>query len=401
MALPVSFDTDLSVGPQNSYHGPFKGSNGAFYTVLQNTVAGVGAAFISLHKATDPTDSFSEVDTEQIGGSSGDTKDSIWCVQSADIISIVMQENVGSSNAVYYSSANLSNDTISAEVLIESLNTDDDGPDAHACSIAVEPVGGDIVVVYQGDPDMVMGTEYARIDANKSTDGGTNWSGTGFPLAIDNAGSDHWTGPVIVAGSSDRMHIFFKNDDVDDVFQRTLLSNDNLETFPSAIDTGVDAGNLYGWGRAVLSGTNVYAAYMDSDGTSSYVKFTSADAPGNPTPITGLSDNDVDAANLSVLHGFALDGLDVHYFYSAAGINDLLRDIDTGSGFGTDTTVLALTDVRHVSSNIYDRSGTKLAYIYDDAGVVKYNEVDISTAYATLSAVKFPDQNYFVGPFDI
>jgi len=43
---------------------------------------------------------------------------------------------------------------------------------------------------------------------------------------------------------------------------------------------------------------------------------------------------------------------------------------------------LILGTINHVSCNVYDRSGTKLAHIVDDGGTVKYDE-DIITAGTT------------------
>ncbi len=399
MALPVSFNANLSVGPQNSYHGPFKSSGGDFYTVLRGRPGSADLSQISLQKAIDPTDSFSEQASSDLGA--GDSNiGSFWCSQVADIIHTVAQflQTTGTNpHDVYYSSANISADTLAAGVLIENLGTDDDGPNAVACFVAVRATG-DIIVVYQGDPEMLMGTEYARIDANKSTDDGATWSGTGFPLAVDDGGNDHWVAPVIVAGDSNRMHIFFKNDDLDDAYQRAMASDDGLETFPSSFDDTIHS-DLYPFGPGI-PGSTVYCPYKDAAGTTSIVSLTSADAP-SPSTTTGVGDNTVRVVNDNVLHAMASDGADRYLVYVDNISDDLFRDIDTGSGWGTDVEFLDNITCNHISPNIYDRSGTKLAYIYDDAGTIKYNEVDISIAFTNLSDVKFPDQNYFTGPFDI
>ena len=58
MALPVTI-SNVDVGPQNSYHGPFKSSGGAFYTILLDSTSN---NLVEAHKATDPTVSFTEQD---------------------------------------------------------------------------------------------------------------------------------------------------------------------------------------------------------------------------------------------------------------------------------------------------------------------------------------------------
>ncbi len=382
MALPVSFDSDLSVGTRNSSHPPFKGSDGEFYVVLRGTTGAAGTDNISLQNATDPTDSFAEVATLEIV--SGVELLSIWSVQDGDTVHVSMQDT---NRDVYYSSADLSGDSLSAEVQIEAITTPDDGPDANACSIAVESTGSDIVVAYQGDPDMEMGTEYARIDANRSDDSGATWGG---PISIDNAGADHWTGPVIVLGSSDRMHIFFKDDTNDDGYQRTLTSGDSLETFPSSFQANFPNTN-YNFGHGIsyddggtqkvrcpfqiLTGSNLgHTALLDS-----------ADAPTvTDEAVTGT--NPSSGAGNTLIAGMASDGTDEHYLYADSSTQDLFRDVNTGSGWGTDTEVLDAITCNHVSPNVYDRSGQKLAYIYDDGGTVKYNEVVLGAAATTITA---------------
>lgn len=401
MALPVSFNSNLSVGSQNSYHGPFKSSAGNFYTVLRRTEGGDGTHWVSLHKADagDPTDAFSEVDSEAIG-TAGQVLESIWCFQVGDIVHIVVQENDGAGTRdIDYLSADLSADTLSTNVEIESNGVTDDGPNASACSIGVA-TNGDIVVVYQGDPDMDMGTEYARIDSNRSTNGGANWDG---PVSIDELGGDHWTGPVIVAGDSDRMHIFFKNFDNNDLFQRRLASNDGLETFPSSFNAVAGTAGTYNFGHGISyddGGTQkVRCPYGTNSGSlrAGVAEFDSAVTP-SVTDNQAVADNTPRAVNSSYIVAMAVDGLDNYLMYVDVSDADIYRDLNDGS----DSLVISGTgNINHVSPNIYDRSGTKLAYIYDDAGVIKYNEVDIGTSFNTLSGVKFSDQNYFHGPFDI
>jgi hypothetical protein len=59
--------------------------------------------------------------------------------------------------------------------------------------------------------------------------------------------------------------------------------------------------------------------------------------------------------------------------------------------------------INRISCNIYPRDGAiKLAYVYDDDGDIKYNEVSISAPTAPAMAnSRFPDQNYKIGPFSV
>ncbi len=336
MALPISMDTSLRVGLKNSYHGPFKSIAGDFYTVLRSRANPIESGTLSLWKNIDPdNNAFTEEAVQQVATAS-ETLASIWCVQENDIIHSVCQKDGTATDDrnVYYVSSDMLADTMATEVTIESIVTPDDGPAANACSIAVDSTG-DIVVVYQGDPEMLMGTEYARIDANKSTDGGATWSGTGFPLAIDNAGNGHWTGPVIVAGSSDRMHIFFKDDNNEEAYQRRLGSDDSLETFPSAFSVTKNASTLvYIFGHGVNAGGEISVPWRDADGESSVVSFTSADTPSY-TETNNVSDNPVTFINDTPIHCMAVDGDDLHLVYSDSN-KIFMHDENTGSGWGTD-----------------------------------------------------------------
>ncbi len=53
-----------------------------------------------------------------------------------------------------------------------------------------------------------------------------------------------------------------------------------------------------------------------------------------------------------------------------------------------------------ISCNVYPRNGQlRLAFLWEDNGTIKYDEVDITSETApALTAGRFPDQNYYIGP---
>lgn len=77
----------------------------------------------------------------------------------------------------------------------------------------------------------------------------------------------------------------------------------------------------------------------------------------------------------------AIDSTTVHALYSDNTINDLFHDSSASGGgaWGTDINELAAT-INHVSANVYDRSGTKLGMMLDDAGTGKYAEIALVAA---------------------
>lgn len=381
MALPVTI-SGASVGTRNSFHGTFKETD--FYTILAGGT--FGEALLAF-KATDPTSSFTEQDSGNRPSLRGTVAAaSVWSFLKGTTIHVSGQSS-STVKQVDYVAFDTSSDTWGTIVTVDSNPGGDDGPNAVACSIAVEGTGSDIIIAYQGEADKDMGTSYATIDYAKSTDGGSSWTDNANSVAGVANGVTHYTGPVIVRGSSDRMHIFFMDDTGNDGYQRTLRSDDTLETFPSAFDTTL-GGAVYTFGPGISyddGGTQkVRAPYHD--GTSlraSIVELDSADTP-TVTTTAGVSDSAIDVnASSNATVAMANNGTDEHLLYAEDTTQDIFHDVNTGAGWGTDTEVLDAVTVTHISPNIYDRSGTKLAYIYDDGGTVKYNEVDLGGAATT------------------
>lgn len=393
MALPVTIDVNYGASQGQGYHGPFKSSAGAFYSIGEHLSG--GNAQLGAWKATDPTSSFAEQDTANrptIGGS--DLVYSLWEFSKGDSIHCANQEHntAGPNFQLWYTRFDMSSDAWAdidgggdRDIVVDSAPAGDDGPNASACSIAVEETGSDIVIAYQGEADKDMGTLYATIDYAKSTDGGSNWSAANSVAGTAN-GVAHYTGPVIVRGSSDRMHIFFMDGDGALAYQRTLRSDDTLQSFPgSAFMSSVIAYYPFSKGVAFTSGSNlkIRITLGDVSGNVSDAGFVnSIDSPAVSVVASDFSDNAARYSGSTPV-GFAVNGDVQHVLYSGGGAGGIDRDLyNTNSGsdddtFITDSEILNAVTINHVSANVYDRSGAKLAYIYDDGGTVKYNEVDL------------------------
>ena len=392
MALPVTI-SGSGVSNQNSYFGPFKSSTGgSFYTILG--VTGAGSGDVGVFKATDPTSSFSEQDTGNRPNFPNTTPiKSIWVFQVGDNLHVCGQ---GGNSDVFYSRFLTDDgsgsedtwvdvDTGDKDILIDTTGT---AQQAEACTIAVRS-GGDIIVVYQGDSDMLMGTDFARVDWNKSTaaSNGAVWAG---PVSIDNGGKVDWTGCVIVPGKDDRVHVFFKDDTNNDAYQRRINSDDSLETFPSSFDdTTSTPAYIFALGVSYDDGgtQRVRCPYLDSSGKVSIAKLDSADTP-TVTEDVDVSDNSVFSKNESTVAGLTVDVKNLQLLYVNSGDGDLYRDTnDDDAGWGTDTEELdAPGTINHISPNVYDRSGKKLAYIYLDGSTVKYNEIVLAAGNVNVLA---------------
>lgn len=366
MALPVTISgTDMLAA--NSYHGPFLSSGGNYYAIVLDST---NAYEIEAWKATDPTSSFTEQDSagKPTGGASDDNVLSLWTFQVSDNLHIATQD---ADNNVLYHIFNMATDNW--DTVEESVQAITDSDSQQACSIMVRS-DGDVIVMYQTEEETLHGsararTAYARKEGTWTTD-----------VALDTAGLVDWVGCVIVPGSSDRSHFFFKNLNADDGYQRTLTSGNSLETFPSASDTTTGFTNP-GFGHGVSyddGGTQkIRCPYVDANNQISYAEFDSADTPGTWTINADVSDNDVSGAIMCL----SAEGTNEHLLYSNA---DDTQDLYHDENDGTDTQILDAVTVNAVSCNVYTRSGaTVLAYVYDDAGTVKYNEVELIAAGGT------------------
>ena len=399
MALPVTIAAD--VGAQNSYHGPFKSSAGGFYVILKDDTA------VEAWKADgdDPTDAFTEQDITDhpLTGSTS----SMWIDQKDDVLYFIEQKTDGD---VIHAQFDMAND-VWIEITVGqewnqpvNLLTE---TQALACSIAVRGgATGEIVIAYQGNPstnkDMGGSFEYVSYAVSDDSGVGASWSVDNRVADVEeNSPSEvDFTGPVIVRGTgtlgSERIHFFFKDDTNNDAYQRTLSGADALETFPSAFDDAVDeSSNVYIFGRGVELEGVIYCPYRDDISIVNIASFVSADAPIIETT-AGVSDTSAESGE----YGLALDGSDLHMVYVDVVTDDIFRDINTGSGWGTDEDILVAVTATGISINIYDRDGPKLAYVYDDAGTVKYNEKPITHTFALLSDVNMGKQNSFHGPFE-
>lgn len=408
MALPVTISSTI-LGLQNSYHGPFKSSEGAFYTVL---IDSTNKNLVEAHKATDPTSSFSEQD----GSNRPNFVDDILSLnvfQAGDKLHVVGQ-NLNADQDVYYARFDMGDDTWDA--IDGSTDRDiviDDGAKAGngiACDLVVRS-DGDIVVVYQKDSEKVMGAEFERVGVSVSTSAnrGETWSAV---VRVDNQGSveKDMTGPRIVLGDSDTSHIVWGDDTsntTSTMSQRALSSADSLQTERTDI-TGAD--NLrqssypisHGISFDRLGTTKVRFLYMASDNDLGSLEFNAASDPSTFTIVSSIDGtNDVKFANSSIGACPAIDGSTQHELHVRGSDSDLFTSNDQDSDTWISVTEIFIGTLNSVHCNVYDRSGPKLAHIYNGPTTPTYDEEAITITIGILSGVDFPDQNYFDGPFEI
>ena len=330
-----------------------------------------------VYKATDPTSSFTAQDTSNNPVA---VPTSMWTYQVSDVLHIVTQESAAAAADVHYHTFSMATDTWGTkDELIETPKT---APTSTytCCSVALRS-DGDVIVLYNGDTDAVMGVEYDRVDYARKEAGA--WT---VGVAVDAAGETNYAGASVVLGASDRMHFFFTEilSPTDrDVQHRSLSSANALDTVQD-VDTAPSATtahlHYYTPGISYVSGANtvVKTTYLDAGSGLNLagIAISGAAPTISTSAASDVAINVVDGTPVACL---AVDGTTTYLLYADDTTDDLWRDSQTdGGAWGTDAEVLDAVTINRVSCAVYDRSGKKLAYVYDDGGTVKYNEVDLS-----------------------
>lgn len=383
MALPVTISGTVTAERQ-SYHGPFRNLAGTvFYTILLDST---NRNLVTSQKSFSPDVSWAPRDTNRPDFIVNVA--SLTVFQDGDLLHIVGQND---SDDLYYSRFDMSGSGAWVDLDPGApFDTDilvDGAPDGFrdACDICVLSTGK-IRIVYQGETDMVMGTNYERIDHAHSTDG-FSWTAA---VAV-NANNDEkdYRGPQIVLPPSngDQAHIFYS--DGTNLLQRAINSSDVLRT---ERDTGFDVtADLYPIGQGVgflrSSTSKVRVPYREV--TTNDLEILRFDAFLNDSTPTWNSDNisgdDVRSFLGAINACLAVDGSTVHVLFVNATDKDLYSADDGDSDTWTTPLSSFIGTVVGISCNVYDRSGTKLAHIIDDGGTVKYDEDALAAASITVT----------------
>jgi hypothetical protein len=214
----------------------------------------------------------------------------------------------------------------------------------------------------------------------------------GGPTALDDGGDVHYGNPVVVKGPlTDDMHITYQetNETANDPptswitgSVRTLRPDDTLsirKTFDWSVITLLPVPNMvtyedsgtqriawgYGW-----NDSSIKVARSTEDGSDD-IQAPFAAGPINFPRFSG---------EMAIFTFAELDG-DLYMLYSGGGTSGVDQDLyyskstNDGATWSTVTEEIDAITVNYISANIYVRgTDTVMAYVYDDAGVVKYNE---------------------------
>ena len=367
MALPTTISGVLLPNSgQPFFFGPFI-SGGNIYAVFEDSTT---AGLLNVVKATDPTASFATQDASN-APDAGTTIVSLWAFQDGTDLKIVTATATGPEYRyhVFHMATDLWDGTLKNET-IEDVK---DQPPICAVSCAVRS-DGDVIVLYNGDMDAVMGADWRRVDYARRE---PSWT-VGVNVAGDSLESS-WVSGATIRGASDKMHFLYMDSTNADAYQRSLSSANSLGT-QHTLDTTVAALGGQVFIPAVYYDDagieRITIAYHDSDSTLQALVVENDGTPGTPS---NLSDAAVGQSRgcLAVENGTIKK---VHALFPDSGTSDLFYDVNQDeAGWGTDVEILDAVTVSKLSCTVYDRSGTKLAYVYNDGGTVKYNEKSLSS----------------------
>src|SRR3990167_6766664 len=179
----------------------------------------------------------------------------------------------------------------------ELIETPKDAPITPLASVAVRS-DGDVIVLYAGDVDAVMGTSYQRTDYARKE---ASWT-VGVNVGGQGQEDNHYGGAV-VRGASDRMHFFWNNLTSTTYLHRSLSSANAIDTAATVDATAFNADRILGSGISYVSGSNtvVKCPYLDAGNKVSIARIDVSQA--DPTITVDADASDATASHTNTRFG--------------------------------------------------------------------------------------------------
>jgi hypothetical protein len=363
---------------------PFLSSAGNVYII---TRIGSDTDAIGVVKATDPTDSFSdlEVDFDLVTGSIIRGLDAIQVGDKIHVAAVVASTAINT--VLTYSVFDMETDSweISGESVVgpyECLAVNDCGN----CGIGVRS-DGDVIIVYNSEVVANMGSDRQRVSYARREGG--SWT---VDVSIDEAGAVQWICQGLVVGASDRMHFFLTDTLTSDAYQRTLTSANALETFPSAYNSDVfgDIQNFHTGTSYVSGGTMVRMPITPSTvGDVDSTKCDSADAP-TMSQDSDISGSTVISNSIKLASSFTADGTTLWHTFRSVG--DIYVQFNEDDGGWSEPELFEETSGSGIRTNLYTRDGaivigmsygnTYHEYVIDEGSTTTDADFDMDAAAA-------------------
>jgi hypothetical protein len=366
VALPTT------ISSLSSPCGPFKSSGGNFYILGVSTSGTV--SFVA-QKATDPTTSFTQVDTEATGTASAAT---MQAVQDGDVIHIIGWSYTGESLTVY-AQFDMSTDSFGTAQTVSSVSVVAIVGVTRTASIAEVRSNGEVVVLHPIANDSVMGTARARLGCTVRSAGGTWGSAT---AVTDATATLHFNQAQAAKGASDRIHFFWADTSAAGTYHRSLNSSNVLATAAAKSTTvGSPTDAVYtsvgGVTRPYLATTNNVVAYVVSGVLEILtIPGSAAGSSGEDQRLT--NDYDGSTHNLWQVYLKTTDS-DLYALKSTNGSASWTAEVAIFTGTVSGSNVVSVGEV-------YLRGGNYvIPYVFYDtsASTYKYNEYIARAAGAT------------------
>ena len=398
MALPTTL-TNLSWPTDGvGWVGPFISSAGNVYVIgINNTTKKISA-----WKATDPTTSFTAIDSAN-SDFTGFNGRAIHAYQVGDTLHVVW--NATNTNTSQYAPFNMATDTWTNKIAADS-----GGTRINFVICCAKRSQGNDVIVFTNQPGVVnMGKTYGRIGAHRIA-GGTS-TGAATAIGIGLAATTQQTESVdaVSLGSSDRVHLFWSKGAATAGqatlgMHRCVKSTDNLDgTSPATAATTANTGSVSNValddvhhiiGQPFLSSANVIGVpTVNSSGIPAIITGSDADSPTWSTTLVAAAAAQGGAFGATTkcfrLGGAPYDGTNKTMAWETTGLGGMFYDKDTGSGWGTDTRFsgIAGTTADAISVNVFTRGANVVlatAYTTDGATFV-YDEVVLRVLGTTVT----------------
>lgn len=394
MALPTTLTNFAWPSDGIGWVGPFISSAGNVYVV---SLYNASTTDVRIHKATDPTVSFSpQTDWTVV---TNVTMGSISAHQVGDILHVFASGRDTTFNShIGYRAFNMATDSWGTAVTTQIVAGN---VVANSGIGGAKRSNGDVIVFYNAPYVVNMGKNYGRVAARRISGGTTVGAQTqiGFAPAATTVQTESVDSAVFA--TSDRVHLIWTRNNAtagsaSSIVGRCVKSTDNLDgTAPAtaeylirnatAFPNATVEGPYHNSGQAFCSSGGVLSVPYDIAASffAAMMTATDADTPtwsnvsvSSASIFLGL----VGATNQPRIGGSPFDGTDKYIVWIDNASKDPMYDKDVGSGYGTDTAIEATT-ANQISANIFQR-GTSivLAVVYDQSSTWVYNEVVIRTA---------------------
>ncbi len=376
MALPTTISADREFAPNQSFGGPFQIGGKTYVVIADVDTASDADSFIYVYGTTDPVGgSWTLEDSSQ--RDAGDSIKSFWAVEDGTDIQIYAM-GLDAVGGLMHSTFDTVTDAFTTDLTQITAVVDDLLTDNLFVSASIRS-DGDQIVLFSGDSEAVHGTDYARIDYVREE--GAGWSSA---ISVDGGSTTHFNYGTVVKAESDKMQFAYYIAFTLDINANNLNSSNTLSSVDTVVASVTDGKRMFGggayyldgsvdkvrislWDASLTAGNELTEVYIDDDVVNSSLQNAGWEDS------TVLTDDIQKHWMSEVMQGtkryimYIDDGNDINYTV-----------IDDDGTPAADVEAIALTDCNGLFCRVIDRSGDKLAYVYDDAGTIKYNEVDIA-----------------------